>query len=62
MSSMGVHDPAQLAPHHLMRRVDEHRTLTYAELYPWLSPGELLSEPPKAWAADWARADADSFV
>jgi glutamate synthase domain-containing protein 2 len=62
MSSMGVHDPAQLAPHHLMRRVDEHRTLTYAELYLWLSPGELLSEPPKAWAADWARADADSFV
>jgi glutamate synthase domain-containing protein 2 len=62
MSSMGLDDPSRLAPHHLMRRVDQHTTLTYAELYEWLAPGELLAEPPRSWAADWASAGADTFA
>jgi glutamate synthase domain-containing protein 2 len=62
MSSMGVNGPHQLTPHHLMRRVDQHRTLSYAELYEWLRPGELLSGPPVSWSEDWFRADADTFA
>src|SRR5262249_22279078 len=62
MSSMGIDDPDQLAPHHLMRRVDEHTTGSYGELYEWLEPGQLLAgEPPRAWAADWEAADPDTF-
>ena len=35
---------------------------SYAELYEWLGHGELLAEPPESWAADWERADPDSFA
>ena len=61
-ASMGLHSPADITPHHLVRRVDHVTTLSYAELYQWLRPGELLEEPPEAWATDWARADPDSFA
>ncbi len=37
------------------------RRATYAELYDWLAPGELLAEPPADWAGDWAAADPDRF-
>jgi hypothetical protein len=35
---------------------------SYDELYDWLSPGQLLAEPPEPWAADWAAADPDLFA
>jgi hypothetical protein len=62
MGSMGVRHPDELSPHMLVRRVDEATTLSYGQLYRWLEPGELLAEPPEAWAADWERADPDSFA
>ncbi len=62
VGSMGLHHPTELTPHHIVRRVDEQRTRTYAELYSWLEPGELISEPPKEWAADWGTANADTFA
>jgi hypothetical protein len=62
MGSMGVSHPGGLNPHMLMRRVSVDRARSYAELYDWLRPGELLAEPPELWAADWARADPDSFA
>ena len=62
MASMGVDDPTKLTPQLLMRRVDEHTTCSYAELYEWLEPGELLSgDPRESWAREWAMADPDSF-
>jgi glutamate synthase domain-containing protein 2 len=62
MGSMGLSDPSGLTPHHLMRRVNEHTTCSYGELYEWLRPGELLASPPAGWSEDWARADADTFA
>jgi glutamate synthase domain-containing protein 2 len=63
MASMGVDDPAKLRPHHLMRRVDEHTTRSYADLYEWLEPGELASgDPRESWAADWEHASAETFA
>ncbi|MDA0160914.1 FMN-binding glutamate synthase family protein [Solirubrobacter ginsenosidimutans] len=63
MASMGVDDPAKLEPQHLMRRVNEHTTCSYAELYEWLEPGELASgDPRESWAADWHRASAEAFA
>ncbi|MQY25943.1 FMN-binding glutamate synthase family protein [Nocardia aurantia] len=61
MASMGVSDPAQLSPHQLRKRVSATEQRSYADLFEWLSPGELVAEPPRSWAADWAAADADSF-
>lgn len=61
IASLGLHDPGQVAPWMLIRRVDEVSTTSYADLYEWLQPGELLASAPETWAADWQRADPDSF-
>ncbi|MGW1889022.1 FMN-binding glutamate synthase family protein [Streptomyces sp. NPDC002004] len=62
MGAMGVADPSELRPHMLRRRVDATTVLSGAELYAPLRPGELLAEPPRDWAADWAAADPDRFT
>jgi hypothetical protein len=62
IASMGLRSPAEVGPHHLVRRVDHITSRSYAELYEWLEPGQLLREPPESWQADWARADPDSFT
>lgn len=46
----------------LRRRVDPHQVRSYADLYDWLAPEQLLSEPPEEWARDWAAADPDHFT
>jgi glutamate synthase domain-containing protein 2 len=61
MASMGATDPDEIGPHMLMRRVDHSTTKSYADIYEWLGDGELLSEPPESWLADWQRADPDAF-
>jgi glutamate synthase domain-containing protein 2 len=62
IASMGLHSPAEVTPHHLVRRVDHATSRSYEELYEWLSPNQLLADPPAAWATDWERADPDSFA
>ena len=62
MASMGCASPAELAPHQLMRRIGYTDTHSYAELFDWLEPGELLAAPPRDWAADWKAADPDRFA
>jgi glutamate synthase domain-containing protein 2 len=61
IGSMGLHDPSQVQPWMLIRRVDEASTRSYADLFEWLDDGELLASPRRSWAADWRRADPDSF-
>lgn len=61
MASMGVSDPSQLRPEMLRRNLSKQESRSYAELHQWLTPGELLDEPPQTWAADWANADPHSF-
>ncbi len=62
IASMGLHSPADVGPHHLVRRVDHMNSLSYEQMYEWLTPGQLLQEPPETWAADWERADAENFA
>ena len=62
MASMGCATPAELAPHQLMRRIGYTDTFSYAELFDWLEPGELLAGAPKGWAADWKAADPDRWL
>ncbi len=62
VASMGLDGFDELDPSMLIRRVQVHRTRTYAELYEWLRPRQLLEDPPVAWRHDWDRARADSFA
>lgn len=61
MAAMGCRTPADLTPHHLRRNITATQTHSYAELYEWLQPGELLADPPKTWAAEWRAASPDRF-
>ncbi|WP_407662449.1 FMN-binding glutamate synthase family protein [Mycolicibacterium palauense] len=61
VASMGLDGFADLGPEMLNRRIETHGTRTYAEIYEWLTPGQLLDHPPQSWRADWMRACADEF-
>ncbi|MFC0582888.1 FMN-binding glutamate synthase family protein [Micrococcoides hystricis] len=61
MASMGVDDTRKLNPRMLRRRVDHLGTRSYASMFAWLRPGQLLEDPPKTWALDWRDASADAF-
>ncbi|MDG3012358.1 hypothetical protein G4X40_19650 [Rhodococcus sp. D2-41] len=45
----------------LNRRIQVHRTVTYADLHEWLRPGALLEDPPTSWLSDWIDADSSRF-
>jgi len=62
IGSMGLQLPGEVGPHQLVRRVDHVTSSSYAELYEWLAPGQLIEEPPESWSADWERADPDAFA
>jgi hypothetical protein len=62
MASMGVSDPSMLDPHMLHKRVSPSEEKSYAELYEWLRPAELLDQTPDRWKWDWEHADPDSFA
>lgn len=61
VASMGLQSFDQLHPGLLNRRIDHRTTTSYAELYDWLEPGQLLTAAPEAWAADWDLADPADF-
>ena len=61
MAAMGVADPTGLDPSMLHRNISPNEHRSYAQLYEWLEPGQLLAGPPPSWAADWQAASADSF-
>jgi glutamate synthase domain-containing protein 2 len=62
MASLGAHGPGELSPHMLRKRIAPSVVRSYADLYDWPEPGQLLVEPPEAWAADWSASNADTFV
>ncbi|MBS9532130.1 FMN-binding glutamate synthase family protein [Mycobacterium sp. M1] len=62
IASLGAHSPQDLTPHMLRKRVSPSIVRSYAEIYEWLEPGQLLADRPTSWAADWAAANPDSFA
>lgn len=62
VAAAGLKNPNELRPHHLMQRAAPDRTVTFAELYKFLKPGELLtgSADPHFHKA-WLMASADTF-
>jgi glutamate synthase domain-containing protein 2 len=61
ISSMGLDSFSQLTPRKLFRRIDPSTTKTYKDLYEWLDPGELITNPRVTWKRDWQVASAESF-
>ncbi|AKK28246.1 FMN-binding glutamate synthase family protein [Mycobacterium sp. EPa45] len=61
VASMGLNGFGDLEPSMLNRRIEGQRTRTYAEIYDWLMPGELLDDPPESWRSDWIEASAEEF-
>lgn len=62
MASLGAQRPEELGPHLLRRNVSAKEARSYAELFEWLRPGELLAEAPATWAQGWQAASAASFT
>ena len=61
IATLGARGPQDLSPTMLRRRISQTEVVSYASLYNWLEPDELLTDPPRGWAGDWERADAESF-
>ena len=63
VGAAGLDHPRELRPHHFMRRVAPDRVVTFAEVYRFLEPGELLrGTTDLRFREAWAMARADSFA
>ena len=63
MAAMGLHDPSDLRPHHIFRRVTDLRVQSFSELYESLEPGQLLrdADVPEGWRDAWRAADPERW-
>jgi glutamate synthase domain-containing protein 2 len=62
LGAAGFTDPSQLRPWHINRRLDFRHARNYAQLYEYLSPGELLDDACRSeWAEMWQQAYVDRF-
>jgi glutamate synthase domain-containing protein 2 len=58
----GLGHPSELRPWHILKRLSPSRVESFAEVYTFLEPGELLAGSSDAkYARHWAMADAGSF-
>ncbi len=63
LGAMGMTNPANLRPWHLMRRVSQTETRHYGEIYEFLEEGSLLDADklPLSFARAWEAASAETF-
>lgn len=63
VAAAGLDHPRELGPHHFMRRAAPDRVVTFAEMYRFLRPGELLTGTDHLqFRQAWAMARSDSFA
>ena len=63
VAAAGLDHPHELRPEHFSRRVNVHESMTFAELYPALKRGELITGAHDSrWREMWESAQADSFA
>lgn len=63
LGAVGLDDPSDLRPWHVLHRTSSVETKHYGELYDFLDPGELLREPlPAAYRRACNAASADAFT
>jgi glutamate synthase domain-containing protein 2 len=62
LGAAGIEHPDHLRPHHLFRRISPYEVRTYAELYSFIKPRDLLSgRVPDRFRAAWEHSDAQHF-
>ena len=62
VGAMGLSNPSDLRPYHLMRRVREDIVVPLSEVHDYLKPGALLTSPiPEQYRILWELAKVDSF-
>jgi len=62
LGTIGLRDPRELRPWHLMRRISPHEVRHYGELYRYVRAGEFLGDdPPAEYARALRAATAQSF-
>lgn len=66
IAAAGLSHPAQLKPHHLVRRLSANHVKLASALLPYLEPGQLLdphqlAQLPPVFSAYWPVAQAESF-
>jgi hypothetical protein len=62
VAAAGLDHPTKLSAMHFSRRISPYEVRSFADLYPALKPGELLTgtDDPR-FAKAWAMADAGRF-
>jgi hypothetical protein len=62
VAAAGLDHPRQLASEHIMRRTGPDSVQSYADLYQWLQPGELITGTRnRKFAKWWDLAHPDTF-
>jgi len=64
LAAMGVPDPRDVTPDQIFRRISDMKVKSFAEIYEFLEPGQLIDggSPPVSWRREWERARAVSFT
>ena len=63
LGAAGLSHPSQVSPWHIARRASATEIKTFAEIYDFVEPGALLSEPyPESLDRSWRRADPATFL
>ncbi len=63
VAAIGLRHPNQLGPHHVFRRIDDLTTRSFAQLYEYLEPGQLLNDAdvPDGWRESWRASESRSW-
>ena len=62
VAAAGLDHPTQFSPAHFSRRVSPNEVKSFSELYPSLSPGELIAgTSDRRFETAWAMASAAEF-
>ncbi len=63
IGAMGLTNPSDLTPDRIIRRTSINKIQSYAQIYHYLKPGDLLNTDtmPETWRDDWSEASAEAF-
>lgn len=62
VGSLGLDNPSDLKPSHIMKRVSLQEVKSFNEIYEYLTPGQLLGpDIPASYKVHWEMADPEKF-
>lgn len=61
LTAMGLTHPNEIRPHHIYRRSGDLKVASFAELYDFMEPGQLLEDGEGPYSDAWRRARSDRW-